>query len=149
MTPSNSCLVFIKNFEGCSLKAYLDPIGIPTIGYGSITYPDGRKVRMGDIITQEQADQYLKFEVNKKAVGVDTLTKPVAINQNQFDALVSFAYNCGLTNLSKSTLLKKVLANPSDVSIREQFLKWNKAAGVVLKGLQRRREAEADLYFSV
>jgi lysozyme len=69
------------------------------------------------------------------------------INQNQFDALVSFAYNLGPGNLKSSTLLKKVNANPEDESIRLEFMKWVKAGGKTLKGLVRRREAEANLYF--
>ena len=69
------------------------------------------------------------------------------INQNQFDALVSFAYNLGPANLKSSTLLKKVNANPEDETIRAEFMKWTKAGGRVLRGLVRRREAEANLYF--
>jgi lysozyme len=70
-----------------------------------------------------------------------------SITQNEFDALVSFAYNLGPANLKASTLLKKVNANPNDESIRLEFMKWVKAGGKTLKGLVRRREAEADLYF--
>ena len=70
------------------------------------------------------------------------------INQNQKDALTDFAYNCGVGNLKNSTLLKKVNANPIDASIRAEFLRWDKANGKVLAGLTRRREAEANLYFS-
>ena len=69
------------------------------------------------------------------------------INQNQFDALVSFAYNLGPANLKVSTLLKKINANPEDESIKLEFMKWVKAGGKTLKGLVRRREAEAQLYF--
>jgi lysozyme len=69
------------------------------------------------------------------------------INQNQFDALVDFAYNLGTGNLKSSTLLKKVNADPKDHKISEEFLKWNRAGGKVLKGLTARRVAEAELYF--
>ena len=69
------------------------------------------------------------------------------INQNQFDALVSFAYNLGPANLKSSTLLKKVNANPEDETIAAEFMKWVKAGGKTLKGLVRRREAESQLYF--
>ena len=72
---------------------------------------------------------------------------PSHITPNQFGALVSFAYNCGIANLQKSTLLKKVIANHNDATIKDEFLKWNKAGGKVLAGLTRRREAESNLYF--
>jgi lysozyme len=71
------------------------------------------------------------------------------INQNQFDALVSFAYNLGVGNLKSSTLLKKVNANPSDPTIRDEFMKWVNGGGKKLPGLVKRRQAEADLYFGV
>src|SRR5687767_4780302 len=89
----------IKEFEGCRLKAYKDPVGIPTIGYGRI-----KGVKMGDVITQEQADDYLAEEIAAEyAPGVERLVK-VVINENQFAALVSFAYNVGVGALGKSTL---------------------------------------------
>jgi lysozyme len=70
------------------------------------------------------------------------------ISQSQFDALCSFAYNVGIGNLQKSTLIKKVNTNPSDPTIKDEFIKWNKGAGKVLAGLTKRRQAESDLYFS-
>jgi lysozyme len=151
MMPSQKCYDLIKSFEGFSLKAYPDPATKAepyTIGYGTTLYKDGRKVRLGDIITNDVADELLKFDVDKKSLSVSTLTKEATINQNQFDSLVSFAYNCGVANFAKSTLLKKVVAKSSDPSIRDEFMKWNKAAGQVMKGLTRRRESEANLYFS-
>jgi lysozyme len=98
-------------------------------------------------ITEEQAVELLanmlvSFEKYVDSYCVDTIT------QNQFDALVSFAYNLGPSNLKSSTLLKKVNANPVDESIRLEFMKWVKAGGKTLKGLVRRREAEANLYFT-
>ena len=71
------------------------------------------------------------------------------VTQHQFDALVSFAYNLGVNALRNSTLLKKVNANPADPAIRDEFKRWNRAAGRVMAGLTRRRLAEADLYFKV
>jgi lysozyme len=133
-------------FEGKRLKAYQDSVGIWTIGYGTTFYPDGQKVKQGDSITEERADFLLKWQVLSKAVVVDSLVK---VNQHQFDALVSFAYNVGTGALKKSTLLKKVLVNPNDPSIADEFRKWCRAGGVVLKGLQARREAEQALYFKV
>lgn len=151
MTPSTKCYSFIKEFEGLSLKAYPDPATKAepyTIGYGSTIYKDGRKVRLGDVITNEFAEELLRFEIDKKALGVDTLIHGTSLNQNQFDSLVSFSYNCGLNNFGKSTLLKRVKNNPIDPDIKNQFMKWNKANNLVLKGLTRRRQAESDLYFS-
>jgi lysozyme len=138
----------IKAFEGFSSKPYLCPAKICTIGYGATFYPSGKKVTMTDaVITEGQATDLLahmliSFEKYVDSYCVDTIT------QNQFDALVSFAYNLGPANLKASTLLKKVNANPADESIRLEFMKWVKAGGKTLKGLVRRREAEANLYFT-
>jgi len=137
----------IKTFEGFRAAPYKCSAGVPTIGYGATFYPGGKKVTMTDAaITEEQAVELLanmlvSFEKYVDSYCVDTIT------QNQFDALVSFAYNLGPANLKASTLLKKVNANPNDESIKLEFLKWVKAGGKTLKGLVRRREAEADLYF--
>lgn len=141
----------IKKFEGCFLHAYKCPAAINTIGYGTIKYPNGNKVKIGDVITQAQADEYLMHEVNEKAGAVANLLKGVKVNQNQFDALVSFAYNLGTYALQTSTLLKKVRSNPNDPAIRTEFMKWCKARQngklVTLNGLLKRRKEEADLYF--
>jgi lysozyme len=146
--PSDACYSLIKDFEGASLNAYADPIGIPTIGYGTIAYPDGTKVKLGDTITQEQADEYLEYEVNEKAKGVQKAIDTDTLTQGQMDALVSFAYNLGIGNLRSSTLFKKAKLYPNDPTIRDEFDKWVRAGGQILKGLVRRRKAEADLYFS-
>jgi lysozyme len=138
----------IKSFEGFRGTPYKCPAGIPTIGYGATFYPGGKKVTMTDAaITEEQATDLLahmlvSFEKYVDSYCIDTIT------QNQFDALVSFAYNLGPANLKSSTLLKKVNADPNDESIRLEFMKWVKAGGKTLKGLVRRREAEANLYFT-
>jgi len=148
MTISKKGLDLIKHFESCHLNAYPCPAGVPTIGWGSTTYPSGGKVKIGDTITQQRADDMLKWEVEHRAISVKKLLVNTTVNQNQFDALVSFAYNCGIDNLRNSTLIKKVRNNPKDPAIRDEFMKWVRARGEVLKGLQRRRKAEADLYFS-
>jgi lysozyme len=148
MKVSKKGIDLIKQFEGLRLKAYLDPIGIPTIGYGSIMWPDGKKVQMGQQISAEQAEKMLQWEVDKKTVPVEYLLKGICVNQNQFDALVSFAYNLGIGALTKSTLVKKVKADVNDPLIRNEFNKWVNAGGKKLPGLVRRRKAEADLYFS-
>jgi lysozyme len=137
----------MHDFEGCRLEAYLCPASVPTIGYGSTYYEDGRPVKIGDAITQERADQLFEAIAEDFAKRVRSLLK-VGLNENQFSALVSFTYNVGVANLKKSTLLKKVNINPSDTTITDEFLKWNKAGGKVLAGLTRRREQEAKLYFT-
>lgn len=145
MNPSPGLYKLLKSFEGCRLKAYLDDVGVPTIGWGTVRYPDGSRVQELDTITQEQADQYLAYEVGLKAAAVNGLG--IGFNQNQFDALTDFAYNEGVTALTKSTLIKKARKNPNDPSIRDEFLKWSYAGHHLIEGLKRRREAEADLYF--
>ena len=136
----------IKEFEGCKLKAYQCSAKKWTIGYGNTFYEDGKPVLPGHAITQEKANQLFELISADFSAKVAKLV-PLHITPNQFGALTSFAYNCGVVNLQKSTLLKKVNANHNDPSIRAEFLKWNKAGGKVLAGLTRRREAEANLYF--
>ena len=138
----------IKKFEGISLKPYLCPAGIPTISIGCTYYPDGRKVKMTDpVITESFAKEIFQSILVHYEKAVDSFCRD-DINQNQFDALVSLAYNIGVGNLQKSTLIKKVNINPSDPTIKDEFLKWNKGAGKVLAGLTKRRQVELDLYFS-
>ena len=134
-------------FEGFSAKPYLCSAKVPTIGYGSTYYLNGRRVTLLDKpITELEAFEMFKAIADKFADKVSKLvTAPV--DQNQFNALVSLAYNIGPANFQKSTLLRKVNFNHNDPSIRAEFLKWNKAGGQVLKGLTIRRTAEADLYF--
>ena len=129
------------------LTSYQDSVGVWTIGVGSTYYEDGTKVKKGDKITKERAIQLFSSILPRYENDVRRLVK-VPLTQNQFDALVSFTYNLGAANLSKSTLLKKVNANPNDSSIADEFIKWNKAGGRVLAGLTRRRKSESYLYFS-
>ena len=137
----------ITSFEGFEPKPYVCSGGVNTIGFGTTRYPNGQKIKLTDpAITRAQAFEYLandliQFERSVDALCVDT------INQNQFDALVSFCYNVGASNLRTSTLLRKVNANPNDPTIALEFVKWNRANGRVLAGLTRRRNAEAKLYF--
>lgn len=136
----------IKEFEGCKLKSYQCSAKKWTIGFGNTFYEDGSPVLPGHAITQEKANQLFELIADEFAGKVAKLV-PSHITPNQFGSLVSFAYNCGIVNLQKSTLLKKVIANHNDPTIKAEFLKWNKAGGKVLAGLTRRREAEANLYF--
>lgn len=136
----------IKEFEGCKLQAYKCSANKETIGYGNTFYEDGTPVKMGDTITKERADSLFTLISDSFAAKVKPLINS-DITENQFAALVSFAYNCGIANLKSSTLLRKVNANPNDPTIAAEFAKWNKAGGKVLAGLTRRRKAEAELYF--
>jgi lysozyme len=136
----------MHEFEGLRLDAYLCPANIPTIGWGNTYYESGRKVKIGETITKQRADALFLWVANSFATQVKSMLK-VQLNENQFSALVSFAYNVGNANLRSSTLLRLVNANPSDSNIRSQFLRWNKAGGKELAGLTRRRQAEANLYF--
>lgn len=135
----------IKRFEGCKLRAYRCSAGVFTIGYGSTFYEDGTKVKQGDVITQQRAEQLFDLIVDDFAQKVDALVKS-NVSENNFSALVSFTFNVGIGNFQRSTLLRKVNANPKDATIPAEFKKWVRANGEVLKGLVRRREAEAKLY---
>ena len=143
----NKGITIIKKFEGLRLTSYLCPAGVWTIGYGSTFYENGSKVQEGEKITIDRADGLLINTVHLFEKSVKGLVKS-SINENQLGALTSFAFNLGVGNFKASTLLKKVNKNPSDPMIRDEFMKWNKAGGKVLNGLTRRREAEANLYFS-
>ncbi|MBD2386897.1 glycoside hydrolase family protein [Cylindrospermum sp. FACHB-282] len=149
MNISQNCLELIKKWEGLFLNAYLDPVNIPTIGYGTIQYPNGKKVRLGDQITEQQAKAYLKDECDQKAEEVSKLVSGISLNQNQFDALVSFCYNLGTGALAESTLLKKLKANDF-VGAASEFERWNKAIvngeKVVFAGLTNRRKDERTLF---
>lgn len=145
---SQKGLELIKSFEGLSLKPYVCAGGINTIGYGNTYYTNGKKVTLQDKpITKEQAEELIKHSLSTYEKAVNSFCRD-DISQSQFDALVSFAYNLGTGALQKSTLIKKVNANPKDQTIKDEFLRWNKANGRVLAGLTRRRQAEANLYFS-
>lgn len=141
---SKAGLSLIKEFEGLSLKAYPDPAtgGDPwTIGYGAT----GPGISKGLIWSQAQADNRLADDVSRFADGVSALVGSAPTTQGQYDSLVSWAYNVGLAAVRDSTLLKKHMAGDYDGAAKE-FLRWNKAAGKVMAGLTRRREAEAKLY---
>lgn len=136
---SRTGLPLIKQFEGCKLAAYVCPAGVLTIGWGRTT-----NVKRGDTCTQAQADAWLVQEYDAFEKKVKALVK-VSLTANQLGALVSFAYNVGTGALGSSTLLR--LLNAGDYAgAADQFARWNRAAGRVLAGLSRRREAEAALF---
>ncbi|WP_338149530.1 lysozyme [Acinetobacter higginsii] len=143
-TTSNVGLDLIASFEGTKLKAYDDGVGVWTIGIGTTVYPNGVKVKKGDSCTLDQAKTYFAHDLKRFEASVNNLVK-VPLSQNQFDALVSLTYNIGSTAFKNSTLLKKL--NAKDYAgAADQFLRWNKGGGKVLKGLVRRREAERALF---
>ena len=148
---SKKCVDLVKSFEGFSAKAYPDPAtgAEPiTIGYGSTRYADGSKVKMGDVVTNLEAQRLLLLDLERRYNAIKNWL-PYNINQNQIDAVVSFAYNCGIGAFEKSTLRKKIWANPNDPAIKDEFMKWVRAGGKIMKGLQRRRRAECDMYFGI
>ena len=144
---SKNGIAFIKKYEGFKSKPYLCPANVPTIGYGATYYPNGQKVKLADpAIDEKHASLLLEAMLNPYEKAVDSYCRD-DINQNQFDALVSFAYNLGNSALKSSTLLKKVNVNPNDKTIRNEFLKWRFAGGKRLPGLVNRRTEESNLYF--
>ena len=145
---SQKGLNLIKRFEGIRLKPYLCPAGVPTISIGCTYYEDGTKVKMTDApISEARATDIFLNVIKHYEQSVDSFCVDT-INQNQYDALVSFCYNVGAGSLKSSTLLKKVNVDPNNQSIKLEFLKWNKSEGKVLNGLTLRRNAESELYFS-
>ncbi len=150
MKTSQTGLNLIKKYEGLRLEPYLCPAKIPTIGYGATYYPPGtnKKVSLSDPpITEAFAESLLKEMLVQYEHGVERYVQS-EINQNQFDALVSFAYNLGLGSLKSNTLLIKVNNDPCDPDMTNQFNRWVKAGGRTLQGLVKRRQEEALLYFS-
>jgi len=155
ITINDNCVNLIKSFEGLSLKPYhgaADRPDVFTIGYGSIKYPPyylrGKPVALTDpSITQEQAVDFLKYEITQKSISIDPLLRD-DLTPNQFAALLSFAYNLGEGALKMSTLRAKVNKDPKDSTIRDEFLKWVYSNGQKVQGLLNRRIKEAELYFS-
>ncbi len=143
-TTSKVGIDLISSFEDTKLKAYDDSIGVWTIGIGTTVYPNGVKVKKGDVCTLEQAKSYFANDLKRFEKTVNDSVK-VDLTQNQFDALVSLTYNIGSTAFKNSTLLKKL--NAKDFTgAADQFLVWNKGGGKIMKGLVRRREAERALF---
>ncbi|MEG0906811.1 MAG: glycoside hydrolase family protein [Cellulosilyticaceae bacterium] len=141
---SNNGMKLLEQFEGLRLEAYLDSAGIATIGWGSIKYPNGSKVKKGDKITKAQAKQYKLHDLKEFESTVNT-SVIVPLSQNQYDALVSLSYNIGSGAFKNSTLLKKL--NSGDYKgAAEQFLVWNKVNSKRVQGLVNRREAERNLF---
>lgn len=139
MVISNKGTSLIKDFEGFRTHAYQDAVGVWTIGYGHT-----KGVQPNDIISAAQGDKMLSEELAEYEEYVNNLVK-VPLHQHQFDALVSWTYNLGPSNLQGSTLLK-VLNEGKYTEVPAQIRRWNKAGGRELEGLTRRREAEAQMF---
>ena len=141
MTPSPRIASFIQGFEQCRLESFLPtPNDVPTIGWGA-TGPD---ITLGMTWTQQQCDDRFTIDLARFGEGVSNLIS-LAATQDQYDAMVSLAYNIGLGAFGASTLL--TLHNEGQyILAAEQFVRWNHQGGVVLDGLTRRREAEAAIY---
>lgn len=139
----------LHHFEACSLTSYLCPAGKWTIGWGNTFYEDGRPVGPHDVITQARADQLFRNIVARFEAGVTSRTAG-AIGQTsaaQFGAMVALAYNIGLANFSRSSVLRHHNEG-ANTKAADAFLLWNKSGGKVLRGLTRRREAERLLYLN-
>jgi lysozyme len=143
----------IASFEGLCLSPYYateleKQKGIVTIGYGNTQYENGTKVQITDeAITKERALELLWIVGDNFARQVNDLVIK-EVNQNQFNALVSLAYNIGINAFKVSTILRLLNNNPNDANISKAFLMWNKQGGKVIKGLTNRRIKESALYFT-
>lgn len=147
MKTSPQGMAIIKKFEGFRSKPYLCPAGVPTIGYGSTYYADGRPVKMTDApVTEEQGEALLQATLAKYEACVNGAVK-MPINQNQFDALVSFTYNVGCSAFRNSTLLR-LLNQGYAPQAAAQFNRWTLGGGKVHAGLVSRRAAERALFES-
>ena len=147
MKVSNKGLELIKEFEGFSSVAYLCSAKKATIGYGNTFWEDGTPVKIGDQISKERAETLLKHVVDNFSVAVEVDIK-IEVTQNQFDAMVSLAYNIGLGAFKNSTLLRQ-LNRGNFVGASQEFLRWDKSNGKPLPGLTRRREREKLLFESL
>jgi len=146
MSVSNKGVDLICEFEGKRLVAYDDGVGVWTIGFGTTIYPNGIKVKKGDTCTLEQAKEYMRHDLIEFEHTVNSSVK-VPLNQNQFDALVSLAYNIGSSAFKSSTLVKKL--NAGDYKgAADQFNVWINAGGKRMQGLVNRRDREKLLFLS-
>lgn len=141
MRINDKGLELIKKYEGCRLLAYKCPAGVWTIGYGHTT-----DVKSGMAITKADAERLLLQDIKRFEEGVEALVK-VPLTSNQFSALVSFAFNCGLSALRSSTLLKKLNVGDLNGAARE-ILRWDKVNKKPVEGLTKRRKEEQKLFLT-
>lgn len=142
MTALKIATDIAKVFEGFRSKPYLCPASVPTVGYGSTFYPSGEKVRLTDRpITEAEALSYLEHEMKRCVSSAIKYCPVLSTNDYKLGAIADFVYNLGAGNLQISTLRRKINLNDWE-GAKKQLLRWNKAGGRVLRGLQRRREME-------
>lgn len=145
MSPIDVAAALCRRFEGFFSAPYLCPAGVPTIGYGATYYEDGRKVTLRDpSITRDRAEELLQHQIRRRYLPAVMRLCPGADSDARVAALIDFAFNLGEGNLAASTLRRKVNAGDWD-EVAYQFMRWNRAGGVVLAGLTKRRAAEASL----
>ena len=159
MKISEAGIQLIKSFEGCHNTPYRCPAALWTIGYGHVLYPDQARLKTPEralygikdehnrTFEYDEIDSILEKDLERFEAGVLRLCPAAADSQSQFDAIVSFAFNLGLGNLQASSLRMKYSRGEIEAAA-DEFLKWNKAGGKVLRGLERRREAERALFLS-
>jgi lysozyme len=160
MNISENGIKLIKAYESFFENAYQDIVGVWTIGWGTIQYPDGRKVEKGDVCNLAEAERWLAFELHLKQADVLRITEGARLNQQMFDALVSLVYNVGVGGISKSFIQmiknnstdKRIVGNTSVkyryFGVGGKFIQYCNAGGKPIKGLIRRRKSEAFLYLN-
>lgn len=157
MEMNEDGLRILKQCEGLCLKSYNDPCKIPTIGFGTIIYPSGKKVQLGESCTEAQAIEWLNYELKEKAATIANWTKNnnIKLTDNQFSALLCFSYNCGTYPITNSESSLNIAIRSGDIDkIKKAFLLYNKATVKVLgikikkelRGLTIRRNLEYELY---
>lgn len=158
MRTGEQGIELIKHFEGCHYKPYLCPALLWTVGYGHVLYPEQATLKIDkrkqwELLpkdnrkwSQEEVDDLLRKDLLRFENGLRRLLPTVPLKQNQFDALVSFSFNLGLGTLQRSTVRSALLRGDEEAAI-DTLLKYRMAGGKILRGLQRRRAAEADLFF--
>jgi lysozyme len=146
MVVSETGKQLIRTCEGVKQNAYLDSVGVPTIGWGSTFMPNGERVKIGDYLSLADCNTLLDAACKQRDGELNKLLGGTILTQNQYDALFDFMYNLGVGNLASSTLLKKVLASPSDATIPDEFKKWIHAGASILPGLVKRRGLEISLW---
>lgn len=158
MITSEEGIKLIKHFEGCHYHPYLCPALLWTVGYGHVLYPEQNRLPLAQRKTfplhklhnrkwtQKEVDDLLRHDLQRFERGIHRLLPTVPLKQNQFDALVSFAFNLGLGTLQRSTVRSALLRGDEETAI-DTLLLYRRAGGKILKGLERRRAMEAQLFF--